>query len=123
MDEKVKKLLKKFPFITIAQFCEEEIIGIIQNQDDLLTSIYDYNRIQSEDLRKKFLELGDVWFNESNQKIPINIFLKQEFVEFKPYIRTYSSKEFHIIAGPIVNLGEMAKIRSKRRSIQLVRKV
>jgi hypothetical protein len=44
-------------------------------------------------------------------------------VAFRPFIKTFNSKDVEIIFGPIVNLGEIAEKRVKRKSIQLVRSV
>jgi hypothetical protein len=74
------------------------------------------------DLEKQtFLELGETWWWESNRKIPINIFLKENMIIYRPYIKTFNSKDIEIIFGPTVNLGDIAEKRIKRRSIQLVR--
>ena len=59
----------------------------------------------------------------SKYTIPINIFLKQDMIEFRPYIKTFNSKDVEIMFGPVVNLGEIAEKRVKRKSIQLVRGV
>jgi hypothetical protein len=79
--------------------------------------------IIEESEKKVFLELGEVWWWESNRKIPINIFLKKEMQLFKPYIKTFSSKDVEILFGPTINLSEIAEKRIKRKSIQLVRAV
>lgn len=114
---------KTYPFITCIKSSEIEYIGIIINSDHNVTSIYDYAAIRSTNERKKFLELGDVWWWESNRKIPINIFLKKDMVDYREYIKTFNSKDIKIMFGPIVNLSEIAEKRVKRKSIQLVRSV
>jgi hypothetical protein len=93
------------------------------NLDDSVASIYDFNVIRTENERKIFLEMGDVWWWESNRKIPINIFLKEEMIVFRPYIKTFNAKDVEVLFGPIVNLSEIAEKRVKRKSIQLVRSV
>jgi hypothetical protein len=77
--------------------------------------------ILSEDQRSIFLEMGETWWWESNRKIPINIFLKNEMHIFRPFIKTFNSKDVELIFGPIVNLSDIAEKRIKRKSIQLVR--
>jgi len=114
---------KNFPFITSVKTSVNEYIGIVINYDLNVTSIYSYADIRSEEERKLFLELGETWWWESNRKIPINIFLKQDMIDFRPYVKTFNSKDVEIIFGPIVNLGEIAEKRVKRKSIQLVRNV
>jgi hypothetical protein len=73
--------------------------------------------------KQLFLEAGESWWWESNRKIPINIFLKQEMSIFRNYIKTFNSKDIEIVFGHIVNLSEIAEKRVKRKSIQLVRTV
>ena len=48
-----------------------------------------------------------------NRMIPINIFLKQEWLPFRPYLTTFVSKDCHIIAGPNVSLSDLNKKRIK----------
>jgi len=110
-----------FPFISCVKLNEKEYVGIILNADSYVTSIYDLGMIIDEDTRKLLLELGEVWWWESNRKIPINIFLKKEMIAFRSYIKTFNSKDVKIIFGPTINLSEIAEKRIKRKSIQLVR--
>lgn len=112
---------KNFPFISCIKCNDDEYIGIILNLDSNVTTIYDIGIIRTELEKKKFLELGDIWWWESNRKIPINIFLKGEMTMFRPYIKTFNSKDVTLIFGPTVNLSEIAERRIKRKSIQLIR--
>jgi hypothetical protein len=114
---------ENFPFISCIKSNEKEYVGIVINFDDHVASIYDLSMIIGEDLRKIFLEMGECWWWESNRKIPINIFLKTEMQIFKPYIKTFNSKDVELLFGPLVNLSEIAEKRVKRKSIQLVRSV
>ena len=112
---------KQFPFITCIRTGDEEYVGIIINLDESVTSIYSYADIRTEPEKRLFLELGESWWWESNRKIPINIFLKEEMIIYRPYIKTFNSKDVEVIFGPVVNLAEIAEKRVKRKSIQLVR--
>jgi hypothetical protein len=67
-----------FPFISCVKSNDKEYVGIVINFDDYVASIYDLSMILGEAERKLFLEMGEVWWWESNRKIPINIFLKTE---------------------------------------------
>jgi hypothetical protein len=117
------KLAEKYPFITLCVYASTEYVGIIQNQDDAVTTIYDFGSIQKLDQKQRFLELANVWWWESNRTIPINIFLKGEWDLFRPYLRTFTNKDLEIVHGPICSLSEMARKKSKRKSITLVRRV
>jgi hypothetical protein len=117
------KLAEKYPFITLCVYANTEYVGIIQNQDDAITTIYDFGGIQGLGEKQRFLELANVWWWESNRSIPINIFLKNEWDIFKPYLRTFTNKDLEIIHGPVCSLSEMARKKSKRKSITLVRRV
>ena len=118
-----KTMTEKFPFITYLKYGDKNVIGIVQNKDQYILTIYDYETIPTPEIRKHFLELGDTWWWESNRLIPINIFLKADFKIFKPYAKTFSLKDIEIIHGPIVSINEFNQKRVKSRSIQLVRKI
>lgn len=110
-----------YPFVSCVKSNDIEYVGIVINFDSFVTSIYDISVIKSEDERKIFLEMGEVWWWESNRKIPINIFLKKEMQLFRYSIKTFNSKDIELVFGPTVNLSEIAEKRIKRKSIQLVR--
>jgi hypothetical protein len=122
-DNFFSKLTDVHPFITICSYAGQDYVGIIQNRDDIVTTIYDYGSIVEAELKLKFLELGDVWWWESNRSIPINLFLKDEWSMFKPYLRTFNNKGLNIIHGPVVSISELGKRRSKRKSITLVKRL
>jgi hypothetical protein len=117
------KLTDVHPFITICSYAGQDYVGIIQNRDDIVTTIYDYGAIVEAELKLKFLELGDIWWWESNRSIPINLFLKDEWIMFKPYLRTFNNKGLNILHGPVVSISELGKRRSKRKSITLVKRI
>lgn len=117
------KLAEKYPFITLCVYANTEYVGIIQNQDDAITTIYDFGSIQGLGEKQRFIELANIWWWESNRSIPINIFLKGEWDLFKPYLRTFANKDLEILHGPVCSLSEMARKKSKRKSITLVRKI
>ena len=117
------KLAEKYPFITLCVYATTEYVGIIQNQDDVITTIYDFGSIQNIEDKRRFLELANIWWWESNRSVPINIFLKGDWNPFKSYLRTFVNKDLEILHGPACSLIEMSGKRSKRRSITLVRKM
>jgi len=117
------KLTDKYPFITLCVYASSEYVGIVQNRDDFITTIYDFGSIQDAELKKKFIELANIWWWESNRSIPINIFLKQDWEPFKIYLKTFTNKDLEILHGPVCSLSEIARRKSKRRSITLVRRL
>ena len=117
------RLGENHPFITICSYASQDYVGIVQNRDDVVTTIYDYGAIQDVELKSKFLELGDQWWWESNRLIPINLFLKEEWSIFRPYIRTFNNKSLVILHGPVCSMAELSKRRSKRKSITLVKRL
>jgi len=120
--EEIKELLKQYPFITYLKYGGDEYLGIIQNSDEQITTIYDFGSLRTSDQKQKFLSLGEQWWWESNRMIPINVFLKTDWAEFKFSIKTMNSKDVTILVGPNISLKEIAAKRSKRRSITLVRR-
>lgn len=110
-----------FPFITVITYGSQEYVGIVINQDNNVTSIYDYNILKGEEHKKYFLELGEVWWWESNRMIPINIFLRKEMDPFRYAIKNFTTKDVKVLIGPVVNLHNIMLKRVKRRSVQLVR--
>jgi hypothetical protein len=118
-----QKLSQTHPFITVCSYANQDYVGIVQNRDDVVTTIYDYGAIINPLIKEKFLELGEIWWWESNRLIPINLFLKEEWVIFKPYIRTFNNKSLEILHGPACSMIELSKRKSKRRSITLVKRL
>ena len=84
--------------------------------------MYIYTDIKTPQEQQAFLELGEIWWWESNRLIPINIFLRNEMFIFKYSIITMNSKDVKVTLGPCVNLGNLSVKRVKRRSVQLVRR-
>lgn len=116
-----KPLQEKFPFLTIVSHLGTEYLGIIQHADNLFVSIYVMDSTFSDKMKADFLECGDTWWWESNRSIPINMFLRERFSNFRMYLKTFSRKDTNIVQGPIVNLKDMMNKRVKRRTIQLIR--
>lgn len=112
---------EQLPFISVLHYGEDEYVGIIVNQDQFVTSFYDLSMIKTLDERSGLLEIGEIWWWESNRQIPINIFCRREIEPFKYAIKTFNSKDVRIVLGPVVNLMNMTLKRVKRKSVQLVR--
>jgi hypothetical protein len=117
-----ENLQENFPFISVITHVNVEYVGIIINQDSLVTSIYDYSALKTDDEKTRFLALGEAWWWESNRQIPINIFLLKEISEFKYSIKNFSTKDVKVLFGPVTSLNDIIVKRIKRKSITLVRK-
>ena len=120
--QELEAIQEQFPYLSCVKTVEIEYVCIIQNSDDKILSFYDFNSIKDDDERKLFLELGEIWWHESNRILPINIFLKGQMVPYKPYIRTVAHKNTEVLFGPITSLNNLFQKRIKRRQIQLVKK-
>ena len=119
-----KKIQEQYPFLSLVKYGEkEEYVGIIQNYDDTVMSIYNVDRLRSDEAKATFLLLGEQWWWESNRQIPINLFIKEDWAEFRDTLVNLNSKDCEIVFGPSVSIQELSRKRSKRRNIQLVKKV
>jgi hypothetical protein len=118
-----EKLTEKYPFITLCVYANAEYVGVVQNRDDAVTTIYDFGSVQTQQEKLEFLELASVWWWESNRSIPINIFLRKDWEKFRPTLRTFVNKDLEILHGPTCSLLDIARKKSKRKSITLVRRL
>ena len=117
-----KDIEEKFPFLSVVTYGGQEYVGIINNQDSFITSMYVFTQINSEEEKARFIELGEVWWWESNRMIPINIFLKNDMQPFKYVMMTMNTKDVKVGLGPTVNLNKLAIKRVKSKSVQLLKK-
>ena len=118
-----EKLAEKYPFITLCVYASQEYVGIVQNKDDAVTTIYDFGAVLAQQDKLEFLELANTWWWESNRSIPINIFLRRDWDQFRFTLRTFSNKDLEILHGPVCSLADIILKKSKRKSITLVRKI
>jgi hypothetical protein len=116
-----EEIRENFPFISVIHYGGIEYVGIIVNQDQFVTSIYDYQQLRTDSERKTFLEHGETWWWESNRTIPINIFMKKDMEPFKHALLTMNSKDVEVVFGPTMSLSNIAIKRVKRRMIQLIK--
>ena len=118
----LKNIEKDCPFISVVTYGGNEYVGIIANQDQYVTSMYVFTMLKSDQDKKRFLELGDSWWWESNRMIPINIFLRTDISPYSYALMTMNSKDVKVSIGPCVNLNALSIKRVKRKSVQLMRK-
>lgn len=123
MDDKIASILEQFPFLSYGTMNDIPYLGVVQNCDTQLISIYDINAIPTKELRESFLKYSDMWWWESNRQIPINIFLKEKFLPFRPYLKHFSRKDFILESGPTVSLQETIARRVRKRQVMLVRRL
>ena len=121
MQTKHQKLLDEYPFLTVIEYAGKEYLGIVQNIDSHVASVYIYERLANNQERIKFLELGEEWWWETNRKLPINIALLNRW-NFAHCVMSFNVKQLEIVAGPEVRLSNSITKRIKRRSINLVKK-
>ena len=118
----LKDIKENFPFISVVTYGGNEYVGIIANQDQAVTTMYIYTDLRSTIEKKVFLEIGEIWWWESNRMIPINIFLRKEMMPFQYALITMNSKDVKVTIGPCVNLNNLAIKRVKRKNVQLVKR-
>jgi hypothetical protein len=113
---------KNYPFISVVEYGGQEYVGVINNQDNAITSMFIFTDIRSSESKEKFIELCKTWWFESNRMIPIGIYLRQEMAPFKQNMMMMNTKDVSVKIGPVTSLSNLAMKRSKRKSVQLVRK-
>jgi len=121
-DERIIDILTKFPFLSYGVMLDTPYLGIIQNSDSQLLSMYVLDSIPDENLRRLFLKYGDDWWWGSNRQIPINFFIKEKFKIFRPYLKHFNSKDFDLKAGPSVSLQDTIARRVRKRQVTLIRR-
>jgi hypothetical protein len=118
-----EKLTEKYPFVTLCVYANTEYVGVVQNRDDAVTTIYDFGSVLLQEDKLQFLELATTWWWESNRSVPINIFLRGDWDKFRYTLRTFVNKDLEIIHGPACSLLDIARKKIKRKSITLVRRL
>ena len=118
----IEEIKETYPFLSIIRIYKEEKIGIIQNCDQKIISIYCYDLI-AKDMQSVFLEHGKTWWWESNRKLPVNMFIGKDFDVFASAIRSYAMKETEVIHGPIIRLSDLIAKKNRRKTVQLIRRV
>lgn len=118
----LKEIEQKYPYISVVAYGGNEYVGVISNQDQYVTSMYVYTALKTETEKELLLDLGEIWWWESNRMIPINIFLKKEIEPLAYSLITFNSKTVKVVIGPAVNVNNLSLKRIKRRSVQLVKK-
>lgn len=119
----IEEFQKRFPFMTCLRYGGEDFLGIVLNADEKVVTFYDLGSILCKDQRNLFIELGEIWWWESNRSIPINIFMRGQMEIFRNSLRTANMKDVEVLFGPMTSLNNIIQKRIKRRQIQLVKKL
>ena len=106
--QKYQNLLNEFPFLTLVAYGGKEYVGIIQNIDNNLASMYNFDSIKTQEDKQMFLELGNEWWWGTNRMIPINIFLRTDISPYSYALMTMNSKDVRVTIGPCVNLNALS---------------
>lgn len=123
MDKKIQQFLEEFPFMSLIRYADKEIVGIIQNSDNTVVTMYRYDLLKTSEEKLAFIEAGEEWWWGSNRLLPINIVLKSVMKEFAYALQTYATKDFEMVAGHMTSLENVIVKRTKRRQISLVKKM
>ena len=54
-----QQLLNEYPFLTVVNYAGNEYLGIIQNIDTQIATMYVYDKIKDLSEKQKFLTLGE----------------------------------------------------------------
>lgn len=117
------EILNNFPFLSVLKCGNKEYVGVVQNEDINITSFYCIELIKSDIEKKEFLKLATEWWWETNRQLPINIVIGDRFDKFEYCLMAFSNKNLEIISGPTVKLRNLLKNKSKKKNIQLIKKV
>ena len=121
MQKQYEDLLNQYPFLTVLSYAGNEYVGVMQNIDTQIASMYMFERLETVGEKQLFLMLGEEWWWETNRQLPINIALINRW-HFQHCIQSFNVKQMTIIAGPEVRLSNSITKRIKRRSINLMKK-
>ena len=115
-----EKLIEQFPFLSICKKDKERhlYVGIILNQTKNWTSMYLIDKIDPTH-KTEFLGKAGSWWHESNRKLPISIFLQNDFDKFEYALDVFNTKQIEVMLGPITKLSNIVSKRIKRTTISL----
>lgn len=118
----LKEIEEQFPYVSVVAYGGVEYVGVISNQDQYVTTMFIYTLLKNDNDKRLLLDLGEIWWWESNRMIPINTFLRKEIEKIKYCMITMNSKDVKVVIGPCVNVNDLAMKRVKRKSVQLVKR-
>lgn len=108
-------------FLTFLVLSTGEVkVGIVQNESPKMVLFYDFEKIRDAEHQKLFLELGDSWWWGSNQALPVDSFIGEDFDIFGPTLTGYPKKAIDEMHGPSISLQEQYLKRVKKKKIEIV---
>ena len=97
-------LKEKYPFLSLVTYGNQEYVGVIQNHDDTVLTLYDISRCKTTTEKENYLQLAETWWWESNRQIPINLFLRTDWQQFQNTMVSLNIKDCEIKFGPSVSI-------------------
>ena len=111
-----KDFLEEYPFLTVIAYAGNEYLGILQNIDTQICTMYVFDRLKDVEHKRQFLALGEEWWWETNRRLPINIALLNRW-PFSYTSQSFNVKQMEIIAGPEVRLSNSINLLKKSGSL------
>ncbi len=119
--EKIEETRAEHEFLTFLVLTSGEVkVGIVQNENPKMVMFYDFEKIRDAGQRKQFLDHGDKWWWGSNQTIPVDAFIGDEFEVFQAALTGYPKKLIEEMHGPTISLQEQYLRRVKKKKIEIV---
>lgn len=122
-----EEVLQKYPYLTYFETTkfDKKIIGVIQKETSKFLWIYNYDLLDCPDKRKLLMSFAEKWWYESNHELPIEMFIGRPFDVFQDILQGFYLKDIDLdtIIGPRLNLSDSFRKRTKKKTIELVRKM
>lgn len=118
---KIEETRAKYEFLTFLVMDNDNIkVGVVQNESLKLMMFYEFDKIRDESAKKRFLEHTDEWWWGSNQTVPVDSFIGEDFDEFRNILTVYPKKSIKEVIGPTFSLQEQYLKRVKKKRIEIV---
>lgn len=117
----IEQITQRYPFLTLLRQGTKEYICLVQNSDEQVITFYDINMLSNPEDRALLLDLAEIWWNESNRIVPIDIFMRQHMSAFRYILKTINQKDIEVVFGPVTSLNKLLTKRIKRRQVRLIR--
>lgn len=118
---KIEETRAKHEFLTFLIMETGEVkVGIIQNENMKMVMLYDFEKIREASDRKRFLEYGDEWWWGSNQSVPVDNFIGDDFDCYHAALTGYPKKSISQLIGPSFSIQEQYLKRIKKKKIEII---